>query len=221
MLLGGRRDEQSAFQAKDIELTSTDSVMTTFDEIDALSSRAKCRNCGGSFPHKGPCPAKGKQCRSCGKLNHFQSVCRSRPIAQQPSDIPTQQDSTPLRHGNRNSIRPLEHQTTSDSDEDYVYGVSTSENSPRVKVTVCRHSSTTLVDTGATINVIDEHTYKTLRGIPLQRTTTKAFAYNFTTPVPFLGKFTAPVETRRRITAATFYVAEGSQSGNLLSLSTT
>ena len=74
LLLEGRRDEQSAFQAKDIESTSTDSVTTTFDEIDALSSPAKCRNCGGSFPHKEPCPAKGKQCRSCGKLNHFQSV---------------------------------------------------------------------------------------------------------------------------------------------------
>jgi hypothetical protein len=39
---------------------------------------AKCRNCGGPYPHAGgktECPAYGKQCRSCGKLNHFQSVC--------------------------------------------------------------------------------------------------------------------------------------------------
>jgi hypothetical protein len=68
--------------------------------------------------------------------------------------------------------------------------------------------------------VIDERTYQTLRGISLQKTTTKAFAYNSTTPVPFLGKFTATVETRQKITAATFYVAQGSTSGNLLSLST-
>ena len=68
--------------------------------------------------------------------------------------------------------------------------------------------------------MIDERTYQTLRGISLQKTTTKAFAYNSTTPVPFLGKFTATVETRQKITAATFYVAQGSTSGNLLSLST-
>ncbi len=38
----------------------------------------KCRNCGGTYPHEGGktgCPAYGKECRSCGKLNHFQAVC--------------------------------------------------------------------------------------------------------------------------------------------------
>ena len=221
MLLEGRRDEQSAFQAKDIESTSPDSATSTFDEIDALYRPTGCRNCGGSFPHKGLCPAKGKQCRKCGKLNHFQSVCRSRPIAQ-PSGSLAQQDSTQNYHSNatRNPIRPLEHYTTSDSDEDYIYGIHSLDKSPRVNVTVGGHSFSTIVDTGATINVIDERTYQTLRGISLQKTTTKAFAYNSTTPVPFLGKFTATVETRRKITAATFYVAQGSTSGNLLSLST-
>ena len=39
-------------------------------------SQDKCRNCG--LTHNGPeCPAKGKKCLSCGKLNHFRSVCRS------------------------------------------------------------------------------------------------------------------------------------------------
>jgi hypothetical protein len=84
-----------------------------------------CRNCGGSFPHQGLCPAKGKQCRKCGKLNHFQSaVCRSRPIAQ-PSGSLAQQDSTQNYHSDatRNPIRPPEHYTTSDSDDDYIYGI--------------------------------------------------------------------------------------------------
>jgi hypothetical protein len=211
MLLEGRRDEQSAFQAKDIESTSPDSATSTFNKIDALYRPTGCRNCGGSFPHKGLCPAKGKQCRKCGKLNHFQSVCRSRPIAQ-PSGSLAQQDSTQNYHSNatRNPIRPLEHYTTSDSDDDYIYGIHSLDKSPRVNVTVGGHSFSTIVDTGATINVIDERTYQTLRGISLQKTTTKAFAYNSTTPVP-------KRETRRKITAATFYVAQGSTSGNLLS----
>ncbi|CAB4044653.1 Hypothetical predicted protein, partial [Paramuricea clavata] len=221
MLLEGRRDEQSTFQAKDIESTSPDSATSTFDEIDALYRPTGCRNCGGSFPHKGLCHAKGKQCRKCGKLNHFQSVCRSRPIAQ-PSGSIAQRDSTQNYHSNatQNLIRPLEHYNTGDSDDDYIYGIHSLDKSPRVNVTVDGHSFSTIVDTGATINVIDERTYKTLRGIFLQKTTMKAFAYNSTTPVPFLGKFTATVETRRKITAATFYVAQGSTSGNLLSLST-
>ncbi|KAJ1149218.1 hypothetical protein NDU88_002033 [Pleurodeles waltl] len=33
--------------------------------------------CGGTFPHQGRCPALGKQCSNCQKLNHFAKVCRS------------------------------------------------------------------------------------------------------------------------------------------------
>ena len=154
-------------------------------------------------------------------LTIFQSVCRSRPIAQ-PSSSPAQQDSTQTYHSNvtRNPIRPLEHYITSDSDDDYIYGIHSLDKSPQVNVTVGGHSFSTIVDTGTTINVIDECTYQTLRGISLQKTTTKAFAYNSTTPVPFLGKLTATVEMSRKITVATFYVTQGSTSGNLLSLST-
>ena len=38
----------------------------------------KCGLCGGSYPHRGMCPAQGKKCMSCGKLNHFAKVCRSK-----------------------------------------------------------------------------------------------------------------------------------------------
>jgi len=39
----------------------------------------KCRNCGGEFPHRnGPCPAKGKGCNACHKMNHFAKVCKSK-----------------------------------------------------------------------------------------------------------------------------------------------
>ena len=35
-----------------------------------------CRLCGFSGPHtKGPCPAKGKSCNKCGKLNHVAKMC--------------------------------------------------------------------------------------------------------------------------------------------------
>ena len=41
---------------------------------------AKCGLCGGSYPHQGTCPAQGKKCMNCGKLNYFAKVCRSKPI---------------------------------------------------------------------------------------------------------------------------------------------
>ena len=40
----------------------------------------KCFKCGFAWPHVGgmdECPAKGKICKDCGKMNHFESVCKS------------------------------------------------------------------------------------------------------------------------------------------------
>ena len=37
-----------------------------------------CGCCGGTYPHPGgreACPAYKKECRNCGKIGHFQSVC--------------------------------------------------------------------------------------------------------------------------------------------------
>jgi len=88
MLLEGHMDEQSKFQAKDIE--SKDNSVA-FAQAISRSSRGnfpskqtvlKCHNCGGAYLHTGPCPAKGKQCRNCGKLNQFAGVCQGNWSAQ-------------------------------------------------------------------------------------------------------------------------------------------
>ena len=62
-----------------------------------------------------------------------------------------------------------------------------------------------MVVTGASINVIDEQTFSKFREVTLKSTKTKAFAYNQSEPVNFLGKLEAVVETRKRMTVATFY----------------
>ena len=49
------------------------------DNLNEVRSKQQCHFCGGSYPHsKGPCPAKGKDCRKCGKRNHFAKVCRGK-----------------------------------------------------------------------------------------------------------------------------------------------
>ncbi|XP_064458840.1 uncharacterized protein K02A2.6-like [Ornithodoros turicata] len=47
-------------------------------EVHAVTKRTRtCSKCG--YTHdKDACPAQGKECKSCGKLNHFASVCRSK-----------------------------------------------------------------------------------------------------------------------------------------------
>lgn len=48
----------------------------------SIQTSKPCTNCGmvhyRAQPHNQTCPAKGKVCTVCGKLNHFASVCRSK-----------------------------------------------------------------------------------------------------------------------------------------------
>ena len=94
------------------------------------------------------------------------------------------------------------------------------KNDNKVNVTVGGAKFRATIDTGATINVVDRDTFNKMLDIALNRTSTKAFAYDTKSPVQFLSKFEAVIETRKRISVATFYVAKGKKSGNLLSLST-
>ena len=84
-------------------------------------------------------------------------------------------------------------------------------------VKICQHSFKATVDTGASINVIDQNTFTKMKGAKQQKTNIKAFGYNSTKPVNFLGKFEETIETRRRVTVATFYVAKTADGGNLIS----
>ena len=108
---------------------------------------------------------------------------------------------------------------TESSDDEYVYTIK-DQKTPKVTVKVYQHSFKATVDTGATINVIDKNTYENMGGPQLKKTSIKAFAYNATKPVQFLGKFESLIETKKRIAVATFYVAKTTNNGNFISATT-
>ena len=115
--------------------------------------------------------------------------------------------------------------TQSSADDEYFYAVSSvkpAEDIPHVNVKIQGNKLRMTVDTGATINVLDHRTFDQMTNINLQPTNVKAYAYNTTIPVKFLGKFEAAIETKRRYAVATFYVVQNAKStgGCLLSSST-
>ena len=75
MLLDGRKDESSTYQAWKIEEKEPLSAEPNQFEQKKGNTGKSCRNCDGNYPHKGVCPAKEKQCRKCFKNNHFANVC--------------------------------------------------------------------------------------------------------------------------------------------------
>lgn len=170
-----------------------------------------CRNCGLEYPHKTKCPAQGKKCNFCKKLNHFEVVCRSK-----KRQVNKVYDSG---HSDTDS------NTNSDDQENFCFGlnlifgehqtippktVNALSSKPVISVTVDRNKVKTLIDTGSTINVIDEDTYSRMSPKPkLSKTDSKVYAYGTNNTVHLLGKFQATVETESKITTAPVYVAKG------------
>ena len=77
-----------------------------------------------------------------------------------------------------------------------------------------------LVDTGATVDLIDSQTYDLLRNkVTLHKSNTKTYGYGATKPLPLKGRFQATIESKNRYTVSHCYVVEGT-GGNLLSAKT-
>ena len=98
---------------------------------------SKCRNCGGAYLHTDSCPARNKKCNSCGKLNHFAKVCRTVP----PGSV----------------TRVTEEEDT--DEEDYVYAVG-EKGQPMWRLDIDGEYVELMLDSGASVNLIDEVTYR-------------------------------------------------------------
>ena len=93
---------------------------------------------------------------------------------------------------------------------------------PSVNVKVSNVKVKMIIDTGASINIIDEKTFAHIsKSTPiwLKRTRTKLFAYGSTEQLPVIGQFEAILETKKRITVSTIHVVKGN-CGSLLSYQT-
>ena len=142
-------------------------------------------------------------CHACKKQNHFSSVCRSKG---KPKAIS-------VNHVEKTNACD----TSSDSNDDYVFGIQEQENvnsvkskQPSLNVTLNGLNVRMLVDTGSSINVLDESTYNIFHVKPkLSKTDTKVFTYDSNTNFPLLGKFIGTLETKHKITTATIYVTKG------------
>ncbi|CAC5408069.1 unnamed protein product [Mytilus coruscus] len=148
-----------------------------------------CKYCGRKHEfNKAKCPAFGKECRKCGKANHFESMCKS------------EQKSRQRRHpGHR--VRAISEE--SDESNDYFeINTVTLTNVNSVKEKHSRHIYASMkiigknekskltrfqLDSGATCNIITARTLKELDINQLQKTSQILTMYNNTTIKP-IGK---------------------------------
>lgn len=186
----------------------------------------QCRNCGGKYPHQGDCPAKGKECRGCGKQNHYAKVCRA--SQRTPAHQSQEKDTT---HRKQKSFKKVNQVTacsedtardSSSSEEKYLFVVNSDTGVPQPKTDIKLNGVTVpvLIDSGAAVNVVNEGVFNTLDPQPkLTTANIKIFSYGSKTALPIVGKFTCNVQATTKQTETMFYVLRG-DGHSLLSYAT-
>ena len=87
-------------------------------------------------------------------------------------------------------------------------------------IDLCGRRIEMLVDSGASVNLINVAAYESLKRKPiLERTKTMIFGYNASAALPTLGQFTTQIQHKSNTIQATFIVVNSS-SKNILSFST-
>ena len=225
LLTKARSLEASERQATGMERNLQDESVhnirnQTSRTTESKQSTTKCRKCGLTWPHKtGPCPAKGQTCRKCGKPNHFARMCLSKTATKHPQP--------PKGHGKKSRIRQVSVQEsdTSSSDDEYLYTLgqgATSAKTPTVPVQISGVAVDMIVDTGASVDIVDEATFNKInhsKNVRLQPPTKRLFAYGSKSQLSVLGKFETTVGFKSNQVTSTIHVLPG-DSGSLLGYKT-
>ena len=182
-----------------------------------------CGRCGAKNHNANDCRrSKGATCASCGKVGLFAIMCRTRS---------TTNSNNRNRQNGVNQITTDDHDNLideEDSDDDFVFHVNATSdghttqlkaNPPLYPIRVNRTVFNILIDSGASVNVLDKPTFDLMDSKPhLEATKMKIYSFQSTNPLITRGKFYANISlpNSQVTTKALFVVVEG-EGGSLLS----
>ena len=153
------------------------------------SQTYKCKKCG--YTHeKMKCPAYGKKCRNCSKLNHFAKMCK------------------------KQQVHALDGNNQNDSDSEYEqYFVESLENSSshekdwKIVVDINGKKLEMKLDTGSQVNVLPIKIYNRLSNSTLQKSRCKLISYSGH-KLNTIGKATLLVGTKEKFSPVEFQVVD-------------
>ncbi|XP_038054673.1 uncharacterized protein LOC119726895 [Patiria miniata] len=188
-----------------------------------------CAYCGltGTHPQGKNCPAYGKKCNKCQKWNHFASVCRADRLRAESRGPPSQpvppKYAKPKQRGNHVKKTSMEEddQTSSD-DEFFDQAVKHLKQVRRIAKTVHDDSTVTVriddvdvriePDSGAEVNIMDEHQHKALQhrsSNPQSLQASHIKLHTLQSDLPVKGEFRTIVRNDTRGAATKFVVVKG------------
>ena len=102
----------------------------------------------------------------------------------------------------------------------YTFHIAKPSKLEKFNITIGKTTIAAIIDSGSTLNLLDEQTYNKLNPKPLLRNSNiQVFAYQSDTKLSVLGSFNTNVTVHDKSTGTTFYVIKG-QGENLLGKST-
>ncbi|CAF0832655.1 unnamed protein product [Brachionus calyciflorus] len=189
-----------------------------------------CGHCGHEYPHiNRACPALNHTCSICKKHNHFESADNTNLTTTTINAIKpiTTQDHFKKSQSTQTQLIKLMKNWKNSSEDDIENIFSLDQQSSKrkcVSIQMFNDTAPFLVDTGTTLNVIDQVTFESLDfdQVIIEPCTTRVYGYGSSQlkmPNHMLGIFSTNVKFKNKHIETRFAISKG-HSGCILSLET-
>lgn len=190
---------------------------TKSKEFPRRQTREQCDRCGQE-KHTQPqnCPARGRNCMKCHKRGHYAIVCKTKPFTK------PQEYKGKTEHPMKKQVKKTtseEQQDSTSSDDEFFQHLKHAKNLKggvnQSKIVTVRIDDVDVgvePDSGADVNIMDEHQFKALihrskEQRQLRESKVKLNALQYRLPVK--GEFNAIVRNKTRGVSTTFIVVRG------------
>ena len=174
----GRTREVANNQIKDLKKDFNGLTVNFVENKPNVSHRndgfRKCFKCGFKFPHTGECPAKSKACNKCGVVGHFAKKC--------PKSVE--------RETIEGKVNSLMHSAKEASKDEWLFTVDGEGCLPTTELLLNKIPVKFIVDTGSTMNILDERQFEKLKNfVKIRSSNRKIFAFKSKDPLPLVCGF--------------------------------